>query len=139
VSWPIALAISIATSIGSLWLSRFVLLRLPADYFVGEEARSRAAGSGRLAWVARNVAALLLVIVGLVLSIPGIPGQGLLLMAVGLVLADLPGKRRLERRLLGHPRVLALINRVRSQAHVALLEPPDRARVQASDPSPGRR
>lgn len=122
MSWELAVILSLGSTLGSLWLTRFVLLRLPADYFLGAEARS---SSGRLAWLARNVAGLFLVLLGLVLSIPGVPGQGLLTMAVGLLIADLPGKRKLERRLLGHARVLEVINRVRDRAGIEPLLPPD--------------
>jgi hypothetical protein len=33
------------------------------------------------------------------------------------MLVDVPGKRRLERRMLGHPRVLASVNRLRMRYH----------------------
>jgi hypothetical protein len=36
-------------------------------------------------------------------------------MIIGLTLVDFPGKRRLERRLLRHPRVLRAINRLRAR------------------------
>jgi hypothetical protein len=121
VSWEVALVLSLASAFGSLWLTRFVLLRLPSDYFVSDTAGS---SSSRLAFVGRNVAGFLLIVVGLVLAVPGIPGQGVLTMIVGLVLLDVPGKRGLERRILGRPRALAMINRARERAGVAPLEPP---------------
>ena len=123
VSWELAIVFSIGSTLGSLWLSRFVLLRLPADYFVGEEPR--ASSSSRLAWIARNVGGLLLVLIGIVLSIPGVPGQGLLTIAVGVLIADIPGKRKLERRFLGHPKALEVINKVRARSKVEPLLPPD--------------
>jgi hypothetical protein len=49
--------------------------------------------------ILRNLAGVILVLVGIVLSRPGIPGQGILTILVGLMLTDLPGVRRLERSL----------------------------------------
>ncbi|MBK6694142.1 MAG: hypothetical protein IPG50_18340 [Myxococcales bacterium] len=73
----------------------------------------------------RNILGIVVVLVGVVLAVPGVPGQGLLTIAVGLVLLDVPGKRKLERKVLGHPRVLATINKMRARARTApLLAPP---------------
>jgi hypothetical protein len=63
--------------------------------------------------VLKNLLGLGLVALGLLLSLPGIPGQGLLTGLIGIMLLDFPGKRRLERKLVGMPRVLAAINRLR--------------------------
>jgi hypothetical protein len=48
-------------------------------------------------WVLRNVIGYALIALGIVLSIPFVPGQGLLTILVGLSLADWPGKRRFFR------------------------------------------
>ncbi len=120
MGYELAIVVSLASALGSLWLTRTVILRLPSDYFVNGAAPA----ASRAAWVARNVGGFLLVLLGLILSIPGVPGQGLLTIAVGLVLIDVPGKRGIERRLLGHPRVLAIVNRVRERAGAQALEAP---------------
>ena len=49
----------------------------------------------------------------IVFSLPGVPGQGILTVVVGILLMDFPGKKRLERRIIGIPRVLEAINRLR--------------------------
>jgi hypothetical protein len=67
--------------------------------------------------IAKNLLGLLLVLIGLGLSLPGIPGQGLLTVLVGIVLLDFPGKRRLERMIVGRPRVLRSLNRLRARFH----------------------
>ena len=54
-------------------------------------------------------------VAGIILSVPGVPGQGLLTMLVGLVLLDIPGKRRLELKLVSRPRVVRAINRLRKR------------------------
>ena len=60
-----------------------------------------------------NVLGVVLVLLGILMSVPGIPGQGVLTILLGLMLVDLPGKRRLESKILGQPKVLARINRLR--------------------------
>jgi len=86
-------------SLGSLVISAgatlLVLVRLPADYF-SQERRERPR-VGLLVFVAKNIAGWILIAVGIVLSIPGVPGQGLLTILLGVMLADFPGKYRLER------------------------------------------
>ncbi len=64
---------------------------------------------------AKNVLGGLLILVGIVLSLPGVPGQGLLTILVGVLLMDIPGKRRFELAIVRRPRVLASINRVRAR------------------------
>jgi hypothetical protein len=54
-------------------------------------------------------------VVGSILALPGVPGQGMLTVLIGFVLIDLPGKRRLERKLVGRPRILRAINRLRKR------------------------
>ena len=75
-----------------------------------------------LATVAKNVAGVVLVLLGLVMALPGIPGQGILTMIVGITLIDFPGKRGLERRMIGRPRILRSINRLRARFHRAPLD-----------------
>jgi len=54
-------------------------------------------------------------LLGIVMSLPGIPGQGVLTILLGIMLLDLPGKRRLEQKILSKPRVLEKINRLRQK------------------------
>ena len=54
-------------------------------------------------------------IVGIVLSIPGVPGQGLLTILLGVMLLDFPGKRRLELKIVSRPSVLKTVNSLRSK------------------------
>ena len=55
-----------------------------------------------------------LIALGAVLSLPGVPGQGVLTILIGLILVDFPGKHRLMRRLLTRPGVIETLNRVRA-------------------------
>lgn len=120
--WEVVAAVSLVSTLASLWLTRVVLLKLPADHLVADATGST---QGRLMRFFRNILGIVVVLIGVVLAVPGVPGQGLLTIAVGLVLLDVPGKRKLERKVLGHPRVLAAINKMRARARTApLLAPP---------------
>jgi hypothetical protein len=111
-------ALFVGSSLLSLVAVTAVLVSLPSDYFRGEAAISAWPRSPllRVAWrLGKNLLGLALVALGLVLSVPGIPGQGLLTILIGLILVDFPGKRALERRLVARPAVLGAINRLRAR------------------------
>jgi len=97
----------------------FWLIRLPADYFTGEKRR-RAEWALRhpverwILLVLRGVAGFLLVLVGLALLV--LPGQGLLTILSGLMVANYPGKYRLERWLVRKRGVRAPIDWMRRRA-----------------------
>ncbi len=65
--------------------------------------------------IIKNVVGALLVVLGLLMSLPGIPGQGLLTILIGVMLLNFPGKRRIERRLVSRQPVLAAINILRAR------------------------
>ncbi|HYG08570.1 MAG TPA: hypothetical protein VD835_01220, partial [Pyrinomonadaceae bacterium] len=56
-----------------------------------------------------------LVLFGVLMSLPGVPGQGVLTILMGVMLLDFPGKRRLELKLVSRPNVLRAINRIRQR------------------------
>jgi hypothetical protein len=115
--------ISVVLAIGSIALVAVVVVHWPADHFKHHLPGSRAEVRRHvLASVARNAAGGLLILLGLVMALPGIPGQGVLTMIVGLTLIDFPGKQGLERRLIGRPHILRAINRLRARFRRAPLE-----------------
>ena len=63
----------------------------------------------------KNVLGIILIAVGIVLSLPGIPGQGLLTILLGLIMLDIPGKRPIEARIIQRPTILSAINNLRSR------------------------
>ncbi|MCS7017198.1 MAG: hypothetical protein NZM42_13920 [Gemmatales bacterium] len=128
--WDLAIGfvVFVVSFVVSLALATWVILRLPTDYFRDSAARNN---SGNQRWhtllvvgLARNVLGLILVAVGIFLSLPGIPGQGFLTIVLGLMLMQFPGKRYLEKRFLGQPRVLELLNRIRQRYQRPPLLPP---------------
>jgi hypothetical protein len=88
------------------------ILLLPVRYFVDERPfwRDKPPAVRLLGILGKNFLGLALVALGVALSIPGIPGQGLLTILIGLVLVDFPGKRRLVRYLSRRPLVQRAIN-----------------------------
>jgi len=92
------------------------LVQLRPDHFVrnpSEMSNRRPMALRVLVVMARNLLGLLLVVVGVLLSLPGVPGQGLLTIFVGLLLLDWPGKRRLLLRLVRRPTLRRTIDRLR--------------------------
>jgi hypothetical protein len=108
-------SLTLALSLGAVIA---VLVRLPATYFRDDDV---SASSGRhpivrgIALILKNMVGALVILLGLFLSLPGIPGQGMLTILIGVMLLNFPGKRRLERWLVSRPRVLPVINRLRAR------------------------
>ena len=97
-----------------------VLMRLPEDYFLQQEETTTASGHrsvGRIILlVVRNLAGISMIVIGGVLSLPLVPGPGLVLVVIGLLLTSFPGKQRLKLRLLRIPLALSTVNRLRTRA-----------------------
>ena len=114
-----SVGISVGLAVLSLALATVVVIGWPADRFKGEGPTHHGKDAHvvirALEIVGRNLAGALLVVVGAIMAVPGVPGQGLLTMLIGLTLLSFPGKRRLERRLLRVPAVLHGINRLRAR------------------------
>ena len=103
----------------SLAVTVFVLVKLPATYFHHEHERDFWIERHRaLRWsgiIAKNVLGAILVVLGAIMSLPGVPGQGVLTILLGVMLLDFPGKRRLELKLVGRPKVRRAIDRIRAR------------------------
>jgi hypothetical protein len=101
----------------SLAIVSFILVKIPPDYF--KEDRPHEFWSERhpairlLGLVAKNLLGIVLVALGVVMSIPGVPGQGILTILLGIMLLDFPGRQKLERRIVSQQRVLKNINKLR--------------------------
>ena len=113
------LVIFLVTFTFSLAVTALVLVKLPATYFHHDHDRDFWAERHRaLRWagvVAKNIFGLFLVLLGAIMSLPGVPGQGVLTILLGVMLLDFPGKRRLERKLVCRPKVRRAIDRIRAR------------------------
>lgn len=110
--------IFVVTLLASLAIVLLALVRLPETYFT----RPRRPFFGGAHPVLRlfllglkNLVGVAVVAAGLLMSLPGVPGQGFLTIFLGLMLVDFPGKYRLERAIIRRPRVNGLINRLRTR------------------------
>lgn len=112
---PIALA-SGALMLISLLMIPYIVAKIPADYFAHDRRHSlrenlRHPAVEFVLVSIKNLLGGLLLVFGLIL-LPG-PGPGIITIAFGLSMMNFPGKYRLERRVVGHPRVLKGINAMR--------------------------
>jgi len=100
-------------------LVSYALVKLPANYFHSSHAREFFESDNRaIRWggvILKNLIGFVLIVVGIILSLPGIPGPGLVTILLGLVMLDIPGKRPLETRLVRRPKVLQSINGLRAR------------------------
>ena len=114
-----ALGFSVVTFVGSIAVVTLVLVKLPANYFHSSHDREflvhRHPVLRALGIFAKNLLGLILVGAGIVMSLPGVPGQGVLTILLGIMLLDFPGKRSLETRIIGRPRVNGAVNALRAR------------------------
>ena len=107
--------LSLLAFVGTLVAVPAILIRLPPDYFDEHHPRT---------WmedhhpIVRSIGIFLKNAIGVIFLLAGLamlvlPGQGILTMLIGVSLIDFPGKRKLERKLIGVPAVLSSINALR--------------------------
>jgi len=114
----IGLVIFIVSFVATTGITVWFVVKLPADYFIQNGRRrseNRVSISDWVRFLLRNLLAVALVGLGIILSLPGIPGQGVLTILLGIMLSDFPGKERLERKIVSYPKVLEALNRLRER------------------------
>jgi hypothetical protein len=116
VDWGLAL-FSVLAVLASLVLVPRYLATLPRDYL----RNARPVRHSLALRILRNVLGVVLMLLGLAMLI--LPGQGLLTLLVGALLVDFPRKHALVVRLLGRPKVLAVVNKLRARRQAGPLEP----------------
>ena len=96
-----------------------VMVKIPANYFSTHYKQDFLPDSPWLvrwsAVILKNILGLILIILGIILSLPGVPGQGILTILLGLIMLDIPGKRPIEAKIIQRPAVLAAINNLRAK------------------------
>ena len=122
----LGILIWLAATAVTLAVAALIVVRLPPTYFSEDDARH---ADRALPWrspraLAQNFCGLVLVVLGLLMSIPGVPGQGLLTVLIGLMLLDFPGRRRLEKGFARRPSILAAMNSIRARFGHPPLRPP---------------
>jgi len=96
-----------------------VSVKIPRNYFSSHYKQDFLPDSSWLvrwgATVGKNILGVLLILIGVLLSLPGVPGQGIITILLGLIMLDIPGKRPLECRIVKWPKVLSSINALRKK------------------------
>lgn len=110
--------ISLITFVGSLLALPWLVGMIPEDYFLHQRRQPANLKQHHpivrlLLLIGKNLLGLLLFCGGLLMLF--LPGQGLLTIAVGLLLMDYPGKYSLERRIVAYPSILKGINWLRTK------------------------
>jgi uncharacterized membrane protein len=118
-STAIGVGIFLVTFLANLALVSVILVKIPADYF-GVSPRNKFLVNHShpirlVALIGKNLAGVILVVLGILLSLPGVPGQGVLTILLGVMLLDLPGLRSFERWLVSSPKVFKAVNSLRQR------------------------
>ena len=96
-----------------------VMIKIPPNYFSPNYHPEFMHGKPFLvrwsAVILKNALGVFLIVLGILLSLPGVPGQGLLTILLGLIMVDIPGKRPLEARIIQRPAIQAAINNLRAR------------------------
>ena len=96
-----------------------VMVKIPENYFSSHYQQNFMPNNSFLvrwgAVILKNLLGVFLVGLGIILSLPGVPGQGLLTILLGLIMLDIPGKRPLEARIIKRPAIRAAINKLRAR------------------------
>lgn len=118
--------ISLTTFIVSLLALPWLVALIPEDYFLHkkrEPAVSTKNPGLRLGFLlAKNLLGTVLLIGGILMLF--LPGQGLLTIAIAMLLLDYPGKYKLEQRLAAKPLIFNGINWLRAKARKPPLKKP---------------
>jgi uncharacterized membrane protein YbaN (DUF454 family) len=97
----------------------WLVLRLPATYFCDTYPRdvqdNRHPGLRWAGVLLKNLLGMLLVVLGGIMALPVIPGPGILILVLGVMLLNFPGKRRFEQWLVRRATVLNALNRLRQR------------------------
>lgn len=117
VMWGVG-CFSLVAVVATIVLVPRYLARLPPDYLrTGDRHRNPSLPLR----IARNALGVVLVVLGVAMLV--LPGQGIITLILGLLLVDFPGKQKLIQRILGRPKVLEGVNKLRARHSAAPLEP----------------
>ncbi len=116
----LAATASILMYIASIVVVPWLVIRMPSDYLVRNPPMRTEWGhhhpAVRIALkVLKNLLAYCVIAAGILMLF--LPGQGVLTIIAGLLLADFPGKHTLIRWTLTRPTVLRTVNWLRTRAH----------------------
>ena len=103
----------------SLFLLRYVILRLPEDYFITASSISKSHSKSPqkiIVRVAKNTVGFLLTICGIILLFT--PGQGMITILIGLCLIDLAIVNQFKKKIINNSKVQKALNWIRTKKSV---------------------
>jgi archaellum biogenesis protein FlaJ (TadC family) len=117
--------ISLLTFVISLLSLPWLVARIPDDYFLYSKRRPAELKNNHpviriVLLIGKNTLGVILLVGGIIMLF--IPGQGLLTIAMGMLLMDYPGKFRLEQRLAQNETILHGLNWLRARGHAPPLK-----------------
>lgn len=117
--------ISLLTFVISLLSLPWLVARIPDDYFLYNKRRPAELKKNHpiirvVLLIGKNTLGVILLVGGIIMLF--IPGQGLLTIAMGMLLMDYPGKFKLEQRLAQNEKVLHGLNWLRARGHAPPLK-----------------
>jgi hypothetical protein len=109
---------SVLTFIGSLIAIPWIIGRLPEKFFIRhrqvvEERHKSHPVVAKLTLVLRNAVGFFFLVAGLAMLV--LPGQGIIMMLIGITLIDFPRKHQVIDFLVRRPRVVKLLNWIRDK------------------------
>jgi hypothetical protein len=123
VNWPIetylliGFTLSVVVTVGGVVVVGVVLVKLPPGYFAAPTLLQPLPNTHPLVrWMVvclRNLLGATLVGFGLIMSVPGIPGPGIITIVIGLMLLDFAEKRQWARWAISRPPILRATNGLR--------------------------
>lgn len=112
-------ALSVIASVGGVVVVGIVLVKLPPDYFSDSVVPQLLLNAHplvrRTAVFLKNSLGAAVVVLGVLMALPGIPGPGIITIVLGLMLLDFAEKRRWARWVMHRPPILRAANRLRQK------------------------
>jgi hypothetical protein len=114
LGWPVSVGLGVGLTVLATLAGFATIVMLPADHFISAASPTPAHPIVRFALkVVKNIVGSVVILLGLVMMLPLVPGPGLVFLLLGLSLVDFPGKRAIELKLLMRPGVNRFINSLR--------------------------
>lgn len=108
----------------SIFGIKYFAAKIPKDYFTNKQRVSKIKESSIVLWlfyiITKNLIGYIFIILGILALV--LPGQGILMILIGLVMSDYPGKHNLERRVISIKTVRRGVNWLRKKSGVEEIE-----------------
>ena len=112
--------VSILIFVFSIFGLRLFIIAIPSDYFINKKRVSTLKNRSILLWIIyiafKNIIGYIFIIMGLAALV--LPGQGILMILVGLMMSDYPKKFDLEKKIITIKAVRKGINWIRIKSNV---------------------